>query len=84
MDVLKLSDSSFEMPLDPSWEVTYFDEDDSKADVRFNAEKYPVLGVKIISIDAPKHNKDNKLKDHLFDPILLESHPDLDLSLIHI
>ena len=57
MDVLKLSDSSFEMPLDPSWEVTYFDEDDSKADVRFNSEKYPVLGVKIISIDAPKYNK---------------------------
>ena len=80
MDVLKLSDSSFEMPLDPSWEVTYFDEDDSKADVRFNSEKYPVLGVKIISIDAPKHNKDNKLKDHLFDPILLESHPDLDIK----
>ena len=52
MDVLKLSDSSFEMPLDPSWEVTYFDEDDSKADVRFNSEKYPVLGVKIISIST--------------------------------
>ena len=48
MDILKLSDSSFEMPLDPSWDVTYFDEDDSKADVRFNSEKYPVLGAKII------------------------------------
>ena len=80
MEILKLSDSSFEMPVDPSWEVTYFDEDNSKADVRFNSEKYPVLGVKIISIDAPKYNKDNKLKDHLFDPILLESHPDLDIK----
>ena len=42
MDILKLSDSSFEMPLDPSWEVTYFDEDSSKADVRFNSGKYPI------------------------------------------
>ena len=80
MDILKLSDSSFEMPLDPSWEVTYFDEDSSKADVRFNSGKYPVLGIKIISVDDPKYNKDNKLKDHLFDPILIESHPDLEIK----
>lgn len=80
MDVLKLADSSFEMPLDSSWDVTYFDEDSSKADVRFNTGKYPVLNVKIISLDDPKYNKDNKLKDHLFDPILLESHPDLDIK----
>lgn len=79
MDILKLGDSSFEMPLDPSWEVTYFEEDNSKADVRFSSGQYPVLNVKIISLDEPKYKKDNKLKDYLFDPILIESHPDLEI-----
>ena len=81
MDVLTLGDTSFEMPLDPSWEVTYFDEDYSKADVRFNTGKYPVLGIKIISLDEPKYKKNNKLKDYLFDPILIESHPDLQIKI---
>ena len=81
MNIIKLGDNSFEMPLDPSWKVTYFEEDYSKAEIRFNTGKYPVLGVKILSIDDPKYNKDNKLKDHLFDPILLETHPDLEIKI---
>jgi len=80
MDILKLGNSSFEMPLDPSWEVTYFDEDSSKADVRFSSGQYPVLNIKIISLDEPKYKKDNKLKDYLFDPVLIESHPDLEIK----
>lgn len=80
MDILKLGDSSFEMPLDHSWEVTYFDEDSSKADVRFSSGQYPVLNIKIISLDEPKYKKDNKLKDYLFDPVLIESHPDLEIK----
>ena len=80
MDSLKLGYNSFEMPLDISWNVTYFEEDNSKADIRFTTGKYPVLGVKILSIDDPKYKKNNKLKEHLFDPILLETHPDLEIK----
>ena len=81
MDSLKLGYNSFEMPLDRSWNVTYFEEDNSKADIRFTTGKYPVLGVKILSIDDPKYNKNNKLKEHLFDSILLETHPDLEIKI---
>ena len=80
MDILKLGDSSYEMPIAPDWDITYYEEDNSKADVRFNTGEYPVLGIKIISLDSPKYNKDNKLKDHLFDPILLETHQDLEIK----
>ena len=80
MDILKLGDNSFQMPLNASWNVTYYEEDSSKADIRFNTGKYPVFGLKILSIDDPKSNKHNKLKEHLFDPILLETHPDLEIK----
>ena len=80
MDILKLGDNSFQMPLNASWNVTYYEEDSSKAEIRFNTGKYPVLGLKILSIDDPKYNKNSKLKEHLFDPILLETHPDLEIK----
>ena len=80
MGTLKIGNNSFEMPLGPLWDVTYFEKDSSKAAIRFNTGKYPVLGIKILSIDDPKYDKNNKLKNHLFDPVLLETHPNLEIK----
>ncbi len=79
MNVLSLGAGSFEMPLNAKWTITYYEDDISKAEVRFETGKYPVLGVKILSKDDPKLDKNSELRKHLFDEILLETNPDLNI-----
>ena len=61
MNTLSLGAESFEMPLNEKWAVTYFKEDISRAEIRFETGEYPVLGVKIVSLDDPKLNINDKL-----------------------
>lgn len=79
MNNLSLGAGSFEMPLNVKWPVKYFEEDMSKAEVRFETGQYPVLGVKIISRDDPKLNRNSELKQYLFDETLLKTNPDLNI-----
>ena len=46
---LSLGKGSFEMQTNESWNIKYFEEDISKAEIRFNNNEYPVLGIKILS-----------------------------------
>ena len=82
MSDLFLGYNSFSMPLKKNWSVTYSKEDPTKADVRFETGKYPVLGVKVLSKDDPKLDKKSNLKIHLFDEVLLETHPNLNIKKI--
>ena len=77
MSTLSIGYGSFIMPIKDDWSVTYFEEDRSKAEVRFVTGQYPVLGIKVLSIDDPKLDKGSDLRPHLFDKILLETNPDL-------
>ena len=79
MNILSLGAGSFEMPLNTNWPITYFENDISKAEVRFETGDYPVLGIKVVSKDDPKLDKNSELRKHLFDEILLETNPDLNI-----
>ena len=83
MNTLSLGAKSFEMPINEKWTVTYFKEDISRAELRFETGEYPVLGVKIVSLDDPKLDISDKLKSHLFDPVLLETNPNLEIKNIN-
>ena len=80
MSYLSLGDDTFKMPIKESWPVTYFDEDFSRAEVRFETGQYPVLGIKVLSKDDPKLDKNQKLRPYLFDEVLLENNKDLDIK----
>tara|TARA_B100000686_G_scaffold351311_1_gene449717 strand:- start:9025 stop:9999 length:975 start_codon:yes stop_codon:yes gene_type:complete len=79
MNSLSLGAGSFEMPLNAKWQVKYFEDDMTKAEVRFETGQYPVLGVKIISRDDPKLDRNSELKQYLFDETLLKTNPDLNI-----
>lgn len=73
-DKLILGGGSFEMPIQQSWQLTYFENDSSKAEVRFNNNKYPILGIKVNSYDdAQIHLNDNFKKYLLEEPLIKEN-----------
>ena len=69
---LSLGKGSFEMQTNESWNIKYFEEDMSKAEIRFNNNEYPVLGIKILSFDDPKASIESNLEKYLFDSATIE------------
>ena len=74
---LSLGKGSFEMQTNESWNIKYFEEDISKAEIRFNNNEYPVLGVKILSFDDPKASIESNLEKYLFDSAAIEINKDI-------
>ena len=77
---LNLGGGSFEMPIQESWQVTYFENDSSKAEIRFNTGKYPVLGVNISSFDDPKVNLKSNLEKYLVGDSLNKETPGIKIK----
>ena len=48
-----------------------------KAEIRFNNNEYPVLGVKILSFDDPKASIESNLEKYLFDSAAIEINKDI-------
>ena len=77
---LTLGGGSFEMPVRESWQVTYFNDDIARAEIRFNTGAYPVLGIKLLSIDDPKVNLKKNIAEYLLDPSLKKDAIDLNIN----
>jgi len=67
---LTLGGGSFKMPVGELWQISYFKDDSTRAEIRFNTGAYPVLGIKVLSIDDPKVNSKKNLEEYLLDPSL--------------
>lgn len=80
MAYLSVGHDSFKMPIKDSWEVSYFDEDPTRAEVRFETGKYPVLGINVLSLDDPKLDKTQKFKKYLFDEVLMEDNENIEIK----
>ena len=74
---LTLGKGSFEMQTNESWNIKYFEEDISKAEIRFNNNEYPVLGIKILSFDDPKASIDSNLEKYLFNSSEIKNNKDM-------
>ena len=77
---LTLGGGSFEMTVGESWQVSYFSDDITRAEIRFNTGAYPVLGIKLMSIDDPKVNLKKNLEEYLLDPSLKKDGMDLNIN----
>ena len=78
---LTLGGGSFEMPVRESWQVSYFSDDITRAEIRFNTGAYPVLGIKLLSLDDPKVNLKKNIEEYLLDPSLKKDAIDLNINL---
>ena len=77
---LTLGAGSFEMPVRELWKISYFKDDSTRAEIRFNSGTYPVLGIRLLSIDDPKVNSKKNLEEYLLDPSLKKDSIDLNIN----